>query len=906
MNKNYTRITYQQMLEDFTTRMKNDPRFRNMSSASIYNLFIEMLTATMDMTNYYMERTAEEAFIDTAKLDSSVIKHGKNLGYNPIRNTPAEAEIAVVIRGPLPSTFLNQKLVTIYFPQEEMELTYNGKKYILNTDYSYTLTDKDIKEGQSSTWSKTLYFSKPADSVDYIELSGEKLYNDSTLTPIRVFQGEKKVETIYGVNNTSRLGKSYQFYDIDNIKFSNWYGRRDPNGWYKNDFRKKNSWCKVGIGKNEDEAFFIDNLFDIEDVSIYLNSQVNRVKEVNSDEDVIKVCSLTTNSDKTIRLRFGDGVIVSNGLNNEDENIYIQYIECDGADTNKVGTTGSELKINNNVWATFAGGTPVDITSNVKFVFNSDIANGVDFEDQQSIKNNAPLYFASNNKLVTKQDFVSYFKGLSTPIRVKNAIAWGQDEIENFENGGDTTYKYIQNCICYCIAASLYNTKGTVYSPINVLTDDTTNQAGVFSVYGTTTSYLDHLSDFLKYLMSYDSFHALQYSENPSKQWLKNIKTIRENAEPRMIMNSKIYSFPPIVQYYDVVGTVSVNSLSKLQEYKRDVENEIYKWLDNNCTFGSKVYKSDIVKFFNKRPETTFVDLDVRVSDIIKAQDVKYSYSLQTTSVGSLLKYNVNNDPSRKAQDVNTNDYYYNNITLPKTDSAGAILQIDSLKNKTIRIELLVGGNTVIDETITTNENVYETESNVIINFSGSRVTSKDLKLDNTSIMRLTVSYGDDFASTTNFSPYNAYQYGLDQTSAKGVEDMVKEWFANATRVTELNRAIPIPYFVSSMDMYTREETAVRFGTLQNSYASQLTEKAFWMYLIPKIIDTYYSDYNLSDEDVNGEIWTKINNLIRDLYTQMKATFADSILDDNNNIVNFSMDNELPVVRLKITYKYGV
>lgn len=906
MNKNYTRITYQQMLEDFTTRMKNDPRFRNMSSASIYNLFIEMLTATMDMTNYYMERTAEEAFIDTAKLDSSVIKHGKNLGYNPIRNTPAEAEIAVVIRGPLPATFLNQKLVTIYFPQEEMELTYNGKKYILNTDYSYTLTDKDIKEGQSSTWSKTLYFSKPADSVDYIELSGEKLYNDSTLTPIRVFQGEKKVETIYGVNNTSRLGKSYQFYDIDNIKFSNWYGRRDPNGWYKDDFRKKNSWCKVGIGKNEDEAFFIDNLFDIEDVSIYLNSQVNRVKEVNSDEDVIKVCSLTTNSDKTVRLRFGDGVIVSNGLNNEDENIYIQYIECDGADANKVGTTGSELKINNNVWATFAGGTPVDITSNIKFIFNSDIANGVDFEDQQSIKNNAPLYFASNNKLVTKQDFVSYFKGLSTPIRVKNAIAWGQDEIENFENGGDTTYKYIQNCICYCIAASLYNTKGTVYSPINVLTDDTTNQSGVFSVYGTTTSYLDHLSDFLKYLMSYDSFNALQYSENPSKQWLKNIKTIRENAEPRMIMNSKIYSFPPIVQYYDVVGTVSVNSLSKLQEYKRDVENEIYKWLDNNCTFGSKVYKSDIVKFFNKRPETTFVDLDVRVSDIIKAQDVKYSYSLQTTSVGSLLKYNVNNDPSRKAQDVNTNDYYYNNITLPKTDSAGAILQIDSLKNKTIRIELLVGGNTVIDETITTNENVYETESNVIINFSGSRVTSKDLKLDNTAIMRLTVSYGDDFASTTNFSPYNAYQYGLDQTSAKGVEDMVKEWFANATRVTELNRAIPIPYFVSSMDIYTREETAVRLGTLQNSYASQLTEKAFWMYLIPKIIDTYYSDYNLSDEDVNGEIWTKINNLIRDLYTQMKATFADSILDDNNNIVNFSMDNELPVVRLKITYKYGV
>ena len=905
MNKNYTRITYQQMLEDFTTRMKNDPRFRNMSSASIYNLFIEMLTATMDMTNYYMERTAEEAFIDTAKLDSSVIKHGKNLGYNPIRNTPAEAEIAVVIRGPLPATFLNQKLVTIYFPQEEMELTYNGKKYILNTDYSYTLTDKDIKEGQSSTWSKTLYFSKPSDSVDYIELSGEKLYNDSTLTPIRVFQGEKKVETIYGVNNTSRLGKSYQFYDIDNIKFSNWYGRRDPNGWYKDDFRKKNSWCKVGIGKNEDEAFFINNLFDIEDVSIYLNNNVVRAREVN-DGEIYNVCSLTTNSDKTVRLRFGDGVIVSNGLNNEDENIYIQYIECDGADANKVGTTGSELKINNNVWATFAGGTPVDITSNVKFIFNSDIANGVDFEDQQSIKNNAPLYFASNNKLVTKQDFVSYFKGLSTPIRVKNAIAWGQDEIENFDGSGDTTYKYIQNCICYCIAASLYNTKGTVYSPINVLTDDTTNQSGVFSVYGTSNSYLEHLTDFLKYLMSYDSFNALQYSENPSKQWLKNIKTIRENAEPRMIMNSKLYSFPPIVQYYDVVGTVTVDSLSKLQEYKRDVENQIYKWLDNNCNFGTKIYKSDIVKFFNSRPETSYVDLDIRVSDIIKAQDVKYSYSLQTTSLGALLKYNVNNDPTKKSFSVNDGKYYYNNITLPKSDSAGAILHIDSLKNKTMRIILTVQGNEVINETITTNENVYETESNVIINFSGNRSVDEDLKLDNTAVMKLIVSYDDDFASTANFSVYNAPQYGLSSSKAKQVKSIVDEWFNNATVVTELNRSIPIPYFVTSMDKKTREETAVRLGTLQNSYSTQLTEKAFWMYLIPEIINQCYTDYDLLNEDINGEIWSKIDNLVRDLYGQMKATFADSILDDNNNIVNFSMDNELPVIRLKITYKYGV
>ena len=901
MNKNYTRITYQQMLEDFTARLKNDPRFKNMSSASIYNLFMEMLVATADMTNYYIERTAEEAFIDTAKLDSSVIKHGKNLGYNPIRNTPAEAEIAVVLRGPLPQSLMATQTATIYFPQEEMELTYNGKKYILNTDYSYTLNRDDIEKGQSSTWSKTLYFSKPADSVHYIELSGEKYFNDATLTPIKVFQGEVKVETIYGVSNTSKLGKAYQFYDINNIKFSNWYGQRDPNGWYKNQFYKKNSWCKVGIGKNQDEAFADENLYDIEDVSIYLNSEVQKEK---LDTNVLNVCSLTTNSDKTIRLRFGDGVNVSNGLNTEDQNIYVQYIECDGADANKVGTTNSELKINNQIWATFAGSTPIDMSSNIKLVFNSDIANGVDFEDQQSIKNNAPLYFASNSKLVTKQDFISYFKGLSTPIRVKNAIAWGQDEIEN---GGTTTYKYIQNCICYCIAASLYNTKSTVYSPINVLTDGSTNQSGVFSVYGTSNNYLEHLSDFLKYLWSFDSFNSVQYTPNPSEQWLKNIKTIRENAEPRMIMNSKLYSFPPIVQYYDVVGTVTVNSLSKLQEYKRDAENEIYKWLDNNCNFGTKIYKSDIIKFFNKRPETSYVDLDIRVSDIIKAQDVNRVYNVRTTNLQDIFQYSEDYDILANGSGGYNQDedfVYFNRVRIPKKDNSGGVINIDNLKKKSMKITL--NNTETFTTTFFTNDGIYETESDIYLTFDGCQKISKTIEIDNNSKLIVTVSYANDFYSTSNFSTSNAFNYGLDNANVVELEKFVKGWVQNAQEVKRASRAIPLPYFVTAMGTNTREETIMRKGILQNTYADQLTEKSFWMYLIPAIIERFYSKLDLANENVNGENWIKIDNLIRDLYTQFKATFCDSILDDNNNIVNFSMENELPVVRLNITYKYGV
>jgi hypothetical protein len=393
--------------------------------------------------------------------------------------------------------------------------------------------------------------------------------------------------------------------------------------------------------------------------------------------------------------------------------------------------------------------------------------------------------------------------------------------------------------------------------------------------------------------------------QNPSAQWLKNIKTIRENAEPRMIMNSKLYSFPPIVQYYDVVGTVNVDSLSKIQEYKREVENEIYQWLDNNCSFGTKIFKSDIVKFFNKRPETSYVDLDIRVSDIIKAQDVKYIYSLQTTNLQNVLYYNINNDRNKVAQ--NTNNMYYNCLKLPKADNAGSTLNVDSLKNKTIRIIVTDNGVDKIDQNIFTNNDVFETESNVFINFNGyERILKSQASLSNNATLKLLVSYGEDFYSTSNYSLANAYSYGLTRTKAANLQNFVSNWVKKATAVRDVNRAIPLPYFISVLGQNTREETILRKGILQNSYETQLTEKAFWMYLIPTIIKTYYQNIDFSEEEINGEAWTHVDNLVRDLYTQFKATFADSILDDNNNIVNFSMDNELPVVRLKITYKYGV
>ena len=326
-NTHYTRFTYQQMIDDFTNRLKSDERFKKLSAASIYQMFMEMLTGTMDMTNFYMQRVAEEGFIDTAKLDSCIIKHAKTLGYCPKKPTPAEAEIQIVIRGPLPVEL--KPGATIYFAQEDTKLSFNNNPFMLSTDYSYTFSEDDIRQGQSSTWSKTLVFSKKSDDMKYLTLAGVKYYKAGNVEPIKCFQAEFTDIEIKGTANFRKLGKNYQYYDINDLEFSNWYGRRDPHSYTYGRYKKYSGYTKVGIGRTKEEAFNESetekpNLFDIEDYSIYLNPDVIAYEVTDKQSGPLNVCSITTNSDKTTRIQFGDGTIVRNGLVSNDENIYVR------------------------------------------------------------------------------------------------------------------------------------------------------------------------------------------------------------------------------------------------------------------------------------------------------------------------------------------------------------------------------------------------------------------------------------------------------------------------------------------------------------------------------------------------------------------------------------------------------
>jgi len=871
LNTNYTRLTYQELIEDFENRLRNDPRFKKLTSAAIYNMFMEMLSGTMDMTNFFMQRTAEECFIDTARLESSIIKHGKTLGYNPKRPVPAQAEISITIKGPLPEGL--KAGATVYFAQSETNLSFNNKKYILSTDYSYTFDETDIENGKSSTWTKTIYLSKSSSSMKYMEIAGTKEYSTAETSPIIIYQGEFRTIDFDGTDNIRKLGKNYQYYDINDITFSDWYGKRDFHTYKNGRFFKDSGYTKVGIGKTETEAFKNENLYEIEDYSIYINDSVLKADSV---KEPLNVCQMVSNQDKTIRLQFGDGEIVSCGLKTSDDKIYVQYFSTEGAIANAVGTSGSMLNSSSRFFATQQGAV-IDITSNIQFLLESNIYGGADFEDSQSIKNNAPKYYASCDRLITKQDFVSWFNRLTKPLNVKNSIVMGQEGVEQT----NAYYPQLQNFVLYYITTAPYIINGKENTFKNPFIDDPSVKEP-FTLYGTADDYFNHLVDYARLITNFDDVFNEQYQSNPTKQCFKDIKSIRELTEDKMAIDSKILSMPPIVHLYDVYGTVEINSLANLQQYKLDVENDVYKWLNEHTTFNSPIYKSDIIKIFNQKENTKYADLDIRVSQLIYE-----NVSAATISAGK-NKSIIQNGFQCRIEPHIEDEYLLFIVDIPKDkytlDSAvNGINTLDIQNSNTFKRRIVKLTKNSIDPNDPYNINKVPddtSEEKTVVHLFFKQYVPKNYTFSLNTVSYLSMVLTPDTLSSQ--STYDPSYMG----------SMIGE-FASIS----VNREKKYIATVNPSDEY--ESTKARYEELSKKVTGEegMTEKKFWQ----KFITEYFTTAKKQKPDVPVEELVK--NAVN-AYKFFKPSIEDSVLDDNNNIVNYSLASEMPIIRLNITYKY--
>lgn len=914
---NYTNITYEQILKSFKDRLASDPRFKNIGSSAIYGMFMEMIAAVTEMTNFYIQRTAEESFIETARLDSSVIKHGKNLGYNPRRAVPARCELAIRLKGPLPNILKEGD--EIIFGQKATKLSFNGYNYILDSGYSYTLNKYDIENGKASDWTKTLTFSVPAENAEFLPKLGYDVYSTDFTNPIKCFQGEEKTVEFLGTANTTSLNETCQFYDINDLEFSNWYGKRDPFSFRNGAYQKQYSWCKVGIGDSEEDAFNDDKLYAVEDQSIFLNDEV--VKLDGAIPDVPKkVCLIDTNSDKTVRITFSsERYICDCGLKTANDNLYVKYIATKGKEANMIGVTGSIMTHSNKIYVSSQGCT-VDVTNNVQFIINSDIYGGDDFESQESIKINAPMYFSSRGKLITHDDYVSYFRSLTSPIQVQNALVFGQDQVED---NGDKFHTLIQNNVIYCLLGHLYLKNDGNWDVRNVLTGDT-NGSDAFSLYG--EDYLNHLIDYMKFIYSFEGFYNSQQGKPNAntEQWQRNIQLLNDEMHYKAEILSRQFSLPPYVQYFDAVGTVYVNDLTDIEEYTTEMKNKVYEYLDNKLSTDRKIYRSEIIKLYNEHPSTIAADIDFKISDIVKSGSKQFKWEATKSSNDT---YNLFDngawymiyDPTEGPTKDPGVDYSYgtvwNEIFIRKKDNYGSTLKTDMFDGT---VTLTFTGSNYYDNPfiVSVTDKFNASDAGDYIKLIPTSVQSTNVVTDNYKPMYMStdIATNDDFYSSTELSKGKwDTAYGLSKiTDYDAVIDKLTTWLAGLETIDQANRAIPLPYEVMTNTVPTRSETILRKGYIKTVNEKTLSEYTFWNYFVKDILDSFYSknekitraDYIKDDTEFDADIWTKANNLIMDIYRKVKSGICDSILDNNNNIVNFSTSMECAALFNKITVKH--
>lgn len=918
---NYLNVTYNQLLQQFQARLKSDPRFKNLTSATIYGMFTEMLAAVTDMTNFYMQRTAEECFISTAKLDSSIIKHCKNLGYNPRRPVPARCELIIRLKGPLPANLIAG--TQVFFGRDTTKLMFNGNPYTLDCGYSYQFTEEDILNGSSSDWYKDLTFAVPHNQVEYIPLIGINLYNTNNTTPIKCFQAEQKLVEFLGTANISKLGEPCQFYDIDDVTFTNWYGKRDPFAFSENVYDPEQSWCQVGIGSNSSDAFNPENLYTIELQSIYLNDDIVNLNG-KVPEKPLKVCLIDTNPDKTVRVTFGSEAFIADiGLKSDKDNLYVKYLSTVGMEANITGVRGAVMTHNNQINASVKGSI-VPLTNNVQFIINSDIYGGENFESQDSMKINAPAYFSSRGKLVTKDDFMSYFRALSSPINVQTAMIFGQQDIEcNKEN-----YPLNQNNIYYCLAGHVYlKNPGGNWDIRNVLTENDFYSIDAFSIYG--DQYLNHLCDYVKLLYSYGSYYNVQYKQDAEEQWLRNIRLINANCRFNTEINSVIMSLPPYIQYFDAVGTVYVKPLTDIESYMTEMKNKIYEYLDSRIATHKEIYKSEIIKLYNEHPATVSTNINFKVSDIIKSHTAKYYWDKKSspdyefildrsldTYTSIIAKYKI--EPGGKTKEAQFADEYgqyaWNKLRIPNIDAYKNKLIGKMFEDRNIEIDFLKTDKKDgydIDVTMTPpgpfkfSAEISEDESYIIL-IPKAMQKNNAIALDQIDKFNILLPQESDFYSTSQFSDTRADEYDLPASDVHQIEIFINNWLNNDLyTVTSILRddGINLPYSITTHDTKTREETILRKGNIILSNEKTLSEQSFWSYLVPYILTTYYKDIN-SESDINGDAWTHATKLIMDLYPRFKPGICDSILDNNNNITNFSTEMERACLRNLINVEY--
>ena len=611
----YTGLDYNSLKQQLNTLLRGDSRFENFVDSALYKMMTNMFLASTDLTNYYIERTAEESFLETAQHLSSVILNANQIGYIVRRPLPAEAEVSITLTK---GTYTEGDILVI---PSNTKLGFNGNSFITKYGYTYTLTADDVLTLNSGNLTFNRAIPDGSDS-----LSEE---------PIVVIQGEK---VVYNIEPQNKSGQKWQKYNITDPSFSNLYSYNDLGSG------------EIGSDRNLTKVFVVNSSDpNSEGVEYHINSRsltaedytvqkINSLANSGDNETQIDVCLMKTNKDTTVDLYFGDGISTSLGPL-ENQFIRVEYFKTKGFQGNQNGIIANNLS--NNGAISLNGN---NINDSINFSFASNLRGGADIEDKESIAINAPKIFQALDRLVTKTDYETYINTIENPLSVKYTSVWG--EAEEAARQGVFAIPSLMNAVIISSLGSIYkyNSESQTYLPKNIILNepDVRFQPEEGDL---NTSIIEGAANYnafsqQTYFDLYVKNSSLDYLNTvwSSNSEIANIKTFLKQVVDKSQATVKTYYIPPIIQSFNIEGDVTLQPFSDPISVKQRVENEIYRLLNIETRYNTKINLSRIYEIITSFAEVVSCTIKFKSNDSTYTNESFESFF----AAGNYSDYNKN------------------------------------------------------------------------------------------------------------------------------------------------------------------------------------------------------------------------------------------------------------------------
>lgn len=677
-NLNYTNLTYTELKQGLVSRMSQDPRFSNFTESELNTVLLEIFAATTDFTNYYIGRRAEESFLDSAKLRSSVVMLSKMLGYVVQRPIPSTTSIQVKIK----SGTLGQ----IFTLPKGTSFSYNGNSYVLKDTISYTITQDDVNN--FATDPSYVIILEFYDINDKGILKASDEIEDSNKIPVYLIQGEFKTFEVAPTNN-NQLNTRFQTYKIFDKDFSNVFGTEDYG--YDNStgyIDVTSNYTRVGVGENESEAFADDmSVFGASgefyiDRRSFLNDATINMLSATGTGATTKYCVVRTAIDDNVEILFADDSIGKIGPKNN-ESLFVRYFSTKGSFANEVGAAGKMIQCQSSNFGTGFG------TANVDFYLRKNITGGADKESIESIKVNSPGIFYSLDRCVSSKDYVNFLKTLTSPINVKNAIAWGEQE--ETKDGNVSNLKMF-NVVLFSILGEMYHKDQDVYTRLSNSTDSYTLTAN---------------NQWFNLLVASDSVTPLRDDNFDAEQ---DVGLVYSKLKNRSQVTVKNVYISPIIKDLKITGYIYLNPLADRIKTNQKITDAVYGYLNENADFDTSVYISKLIEIIESFSEVKHADIKL-ISNLENYQDADSFYVTSDSLAFSATSASYSTDPIGKVYNSKINErevsspelvscYSLYLSQLSKFTSAysdgtkqAIIMAMPGLETKTFKIDPALNGN---------------------------------------------------------------------------------------------------------------------------------------------------------------------------------------------------------------------